>query len=630
MTRLRLYTLGAFQVILDGQALRGFASDKERALLAWLALKARDRPVRRETLMRLFWDGFTEETARHSLRNALYGLRKLLAPLDLLHTTRQTVQLDTAHPSFWCDALALEAAADDESASMEQVEKALALARGELLHGLELRDCPGFDAWLAGRRQHVAAQVARLEARRTRLAAAQASPPPGFLPRPATPFFGREQELKRLAQKLVNPGSSLVTILGEGGIGKTRLALALAEQVRAAFPGGVWFVPLANLSPGEGALGAMGSPAVLGERLASAIAARLALQLSPGALPADQIAQRLPSQRLLLVLDNFEHLHGAEPFLVDLLQAAPNLYLLVTSRRRLDLQAEYAFRLAGLPVPPQAAPGQPSLSLDALQSSSSVHLFAERADRRCGGFELDEHNQQAVAQICRLVEGMPLGIELAAALTDQYSCAEIASAVAATVDILASSMADLAPQHRSLRAVFETSWRLLAQPEQAALARCAVFRGGFSPEAAAVVAGASPKMLAGLADKSLLRQMDETRYDMHDLLRQLAAEKLLDEPGAREATAAQHCAWYARFLHARANDLFENPELMAAAWEETFNLKIAWLAAIDQRDAAALRQMARGMAQLLHSRGLFQQAVAQLAAAAAVLRAGLADTAEGR
>jgi tetratricopeptide (TPR) repeat protein len=224
---------------------------------------------------------------------------------------------------------------------------------------------------------------------------------------------------------------------------------------------------------------------------------------------------------------------------------------------------------------------------------------------------------------------MPLGIELAAALTDQYSCAEIASAVAATVDILASSMADLAPQHRSLRAVFEYSWRLLAQPEQAALARCAVFRGGFTVEAAAAVAGASPELLAGLADKSLLRQMDETRYDMHDLLRQLAAEKLLEEPGAREATAAQHRAWYARFLHARANNLLENPALMAAAWEENRNLRIAWLAAIDQRDAAALRQMARGIAQLLYSRGLFQQAVAQLAAAAAVLRAGLADAAEG-
>ncbi len=229
MPHLRLYTLGPFQALLDGQALRGFASDKERALLAWLALEARDRPVRRETLMRLFWDGFTDETARHSLRNALYSLRKLLAPLDLLHTTRQTVQLDTAHPSFWCDALALEAAADDESASMEQVQEALALARGELLHGLELRDCPGFDAWLAGRRQLLAAQIARLEARRTRLAAAQASPPPGFLPRLTTPFFGRDKELKRLAQKLVDPSSSLITVVGEGGIGKTRLALALAE-----------------------------------------------------------------------------------------------------------------------------------------------------------------------------------------------------------------------------------------------------------------------------------------------------------------------------------------------------------------------------------------------------------------
>jgi tetratricopeptide (TPR) repeat protein len=142
------------------------------------------------------------------------------------------------------------------------------------------------------------------------------------------------------------------------------------------------------------------------------------------------------------------------------------------------------------------------------------------------------------------------------------------------------------------------------------------------------VAGASPELLAGLVDKSLLRQVSEARYDMHDLLRQLAADKLLDEPGAREVTAAQHCAFYARFLYARANDLFENPELMAATWEETYNLKTAWLVAVRRRDAAALSQMARGMAHLWYSRGLFQQAVAQLAAAGAALRAGLADAAD--
>ncbi len=118
---IRLYVAGPFQTLLHDRPLRGFASDKERALLAWLALEARDRPVRRKVLAQLFWPGFTEETARHSLRNALFNLRKALAPLELLHTTRQTVQLDAAHAGFWCDALALEAVAADDTASLAQV-----------------------------------------------------------------------------------------------------------------------------------------------------------------------------------------------------------------------------------------------------------------------------------------------------------------------------------------------------------------------------------------------------------------------------------------------------------------------------------------------------------------------------
>lgn len=619
MAILQLQLLGPFRFQHDHSRARGFASDKERALLAYLALAGRDVPIQRQRLTEMFWNGFTEASARHSLRNALYNLRRVLAPLDLLHTTRQTVQFAGPSADFWCDVWQLDLTASDPLANAQQIQDALALVQGELLHGLELPDAPMFAAWLAERRQHLAAQVKLLEQRREQLRSA----PPGYLPRALTPFFGRERELSLLAAKLVNSAYGLLTLTGEGGIGKTRLALALAEQVRPAFPGGVWFIPLASLSPDDGALAATTSPASLSERLASAIAARLSLQLGPGALPAEQIAQRLPSQRLLLLLDNFEHLHGAEPLLVDLLQAAPNLCLLVTSRRRLNLQAEYAFRLTGLPTPPQTAPGQADISLSALRGFSSVHLFVERADRRCGGFELDEDNQEAVAQICRLVEGMPLAIDLAAGLSDRCTCAEIASAIAANVDALASSMADVAVQHRSLRAVFETSWQLLSKPEQAVLARCAIFRGGFTAEAAAAVADASPALLASLADQSLLRQVDETRYDMHELLRQLAAEKLLEDQDTHKATAAQHCAHYAGFLQVRANDLPENAELMQAAWQETYNLKTAWLTAVRQRDAAILRQMARGMVHLWYSRGLFQQGVVQLAEAAAVLRADL-------
>ncbi len=619
---LRLYTLGPFQALLDDQSLRSFATDKERALLVFLALAPKDRPIRRESLVKMFWDGFTIDTARHSLRNALYNLRKALAPLDLLHTTRQTVHLDVAHPEFWCDALLLEQAAAGQAASLQQVQEALALVQGELLRGLELPDCPAFAVWLAGRRRRLAAQVKLLKQRRDEQLSAAPAAPQGFLPRALTPFFGREQELALLTGKMADPACGLLTITGEGGIGKTRLALALAEQVGSAFPGGVWFVPLANLSPGDEGATALRQSLPIAERLATAIAARLAIQLRPAVSPFDQVVQRLAGQRLLLLLDNFEHLLGAEPLLIDLLQAAPNLCLLVTSRRRLNLQAEYAFRLGGLPAPP------PALSLETVQRYDSVQLFVERADRRRGGFVLDENNQEAVAWICRLVEGMPLGLELAAALTDQHRCNEIANAIAATVDTLAASMADLAPRHRSLRAVFEYSWQLLAPPEQAALARCAVFRGGFTPEAAAAVAGASPEVLASLADKSLLGPVAATRYDMHDLLRQLAADKLLDEPGAQERTARLHCAYYAQFLHAKEEALSDEPALMQEAAREIDNLTAAWQTAVRWLDLVALRQMARGITQLWYSQALFQQADVRFTEAVSVLRTALHDAAD--
>ena len=628
MTHLRLYMLGQFQALLDDRPLRGFASDKERALLAYLALAPQGRPLRRESLMEMFWEGFTTDTARHSLRNALYNLRKMLAPLGLLHATRQTVQLAVTHPDFWCDARLLEQVASDPSASLPQVQDALAHVHKDLLQGLDLRDCPAFVAWLAEQRLQLAAQVKRLEVKREYLSAALVASK-SFLPRSLTPFFGRERELALLAEKIVAPTCGLITLVGDGGIGKTRLALALAEQVRTAFPSGVWFVSLATVSPDNELSDKSNQSFPIAERLATAIATRLSLPLRPGASAVDQLVQRLAGQRLLLLLDNFEHLPGAEPVLVDLLQAAPSLCLLVTSRRRLGLQAECVFRLEGLPVPPiTIRAGQPSTALEDLQHYSSIQLFVERAERTQGGFALREPDWGAVARICQLTEGLPLGIELAAALTDQHSCTEIADAIAATVDTLASSMADLAPRHRSLRALFEYSWQLLTRHERASLARCSVFRGGFSPEAAAAVAGCSSQVLTSLVDKSRLRQDDATRYGMHELLRQLAVEKLMDEPDDPEATASKHCAYYAQFLHDRERDLADDPELMSEASQEYDNLMAAWQTAVRQRDFTALSQMARGLAQLWYSLGLFQQAGIRLAEAVAALRAELTCTAD--
>lgn len=626
MSPLHLYVLGPFQALLADQPLRSFASDKERALLSFLALSPQGRPIRRELLVKMFWDGFTEATARHSLRNALYNLRSALAPLDLLHTTRQAVQLTVADPAFWCDALLVEHVAADRDASYQQVQGALALVHGELLQGLELRDCPAFTTWLAERRQRLCAQVKLLAQRREQL---ELATPTGFLPRALTPFFGREQELALLAGKLAGPACGLLTITGEGGIGKTRLALALAEQVRPAFPGGVWFIPLANLGASDSARATAGESAAIAQRLATAIASRLSISLHPGSETLDQLTQRLAGQHVLLLLDSFEHLHGAEPLLVDLLRATPNLHLMVTSRRRLGLQAECVFRLDGLPTPPiTTGAGQPALSVEDLKGYAGVELFVERAERSCPGFVLDPSNQDAVAHICRLVEGLPLGIELAAALTEQHACDEIAAMVATNVDTLSSDMADLPQRQRSIRAVFEYSWQLLAQPERAALARCSVFRGGFDLNAAAAVADASPAALSNPLDRSLVRQTSTGRYTMHQLLRQLAAEKLLDEPNATELTNQRHCTYYAQIIHGLQNAPSDDPVAFEVVQAEIANLTAAWETAVRQVDLPALHQLAPALTQIRTAQGMTAQAGALYAKAVAALRAALQDTAD--
>ncbi|HSD85445.1 MAG TPA: BTAD domain-containing putative transcriptional regulator, partial [Anaerolineae bacterium] len=364
--------------------------------------------------------------------------------------------------------------------------------------------------------------------------------PPGNLPRQWTPFFGRAEELSRLQQRLSDPAYALITIVGPGGSGKTRLAVACAEQMMAQWPHGAWFVSLADITAEVG-------PA-LTQRVITALVEAFQLRLDGGTPPEQQLFNHLRHKQLLLILDNFEHVLDAAGIVLELLQAAPHLKVLVTSRERLNLQAEVVLRLIGLPVPAQVDDPQAA-------AYSSVQLFMERAQRSSGDFAFDETQVPGATRICQIVEGLPLAIELAAALAAARTCAEVAAHIERDLDSLSTSLRDVPARQRSLHAVVAYSWQLLTAAEQAVLNRLAVFRGGFGRDAAEPVAAATPAQLAAFIDKSLLRLRPDGRYAWHPFIQQYAHEQSALTPEEAATTGQRHAAYFAAVLERCAIDL---------------------------------------------------------------------------
>jgi predicted ATPase/transcriptional regulator with XRE-family HTH domain len=415
-------------------------------------------------------------------------------------------------------------------------------------------------------------------------------PLPARLPLPPTSFIGRAVEAVDVRRRLNQPSCRLLTILGPGGAGKTRLALQVAVEEQAAVPHAVAFVQLAQVTTADQAAGA--------------IATTLGCPLLATATVEESLLVFLHNRDLLLVLDNLEHVLHVTALLAAVLREAPGVQLLVTSRERLRVHGEQVFELRGLATPPDD-------SRAAIDQSDAVLLFLERARHSLPDFALTPHNRAAVAAICRLVDGMPLGIELAAAWVRALSPDEIAAEIARGLDFLALSDRDVDARHRSMRAVIDHSWVLLGPQEQRVLAQLAICRGGCTREAAEVVAGATLPVLAGLLDKSLLRRSASGRYEMHELVRQYVAERLAEDPSALARTRAQHCAYYSRWLTGRSSQVVSAQQDTVAAEiaVEIDNIRAAWQYGVEQRDIGVLQQMADGgMLWFYELRGWYHEA----------------------
>ncbi|MAT99808.1 MAG: hypothetical protein CL608_21925 [Anaerolineaceae bacterium] len=533
------------------------------------------------------------ETLRHAYLDALHQLMHLLEEAgDYRAAARygqRLLQSDPLDETAYVQLMRLHAFSGDRAGVRRLYETCVTTLRREL----DVEPGPATQAAYE--------QLLRLEAPAPSLelegrpAASQLRPLP--LPVPATTFIGREAELAHVAELLAEPTCRLLTIVGPGGIGKTRLALQTAEGHRPIFADGVTWVALTGMQTPD--------------HLATAIAEALNYRLRGSTNAELELIPLLAAKELLLVLDNFEHLLPAADFLTRLLSQTTAVKLLITSRQPLELQEEWRFDLGELALPD-------TLTAESLAQNSAVQLFVQSARRVSTAFTPTDNDFPIIVRICQQVDGMPLGIELAASWTRLLSCAEIAAEIEKDLDFLAVSLRNVPPRHRSLRAVFDHSWQMLTPDEQQILLRLSIFQGGFTREAAAQVAAANLPQLSALVDRSLVQRTAVGRYSLHNVIGQYAAERLQANAAAYTETSEHHSRYFLSWLAEQDAALrgAGQKEGLTAVATDLANIRTAWQWAVAQLQTELLLLAAFPLFYFFELRGLLAEGEAAFSLAA--------------
>lgn len=526
------------------------------------------------------WQFFERSSIQQTLSRALANLVERLS-LDgqyemAIPYGRQLVALDPLHEPAQRSLMRLFAQAGQQQAALRQYDVARSVLRQELGVDPSPETIALNQEIAEGRLTAVATDRRMPEPARRKAASTsdnKTSSVPNNLPVDVSPFVGRALELSRLTSFLEDESTKLTTLVGPGGIGKTRLALAAAAVQRTTnrFADGIYFVPLAPLA----------DPAIVLSSVAEAIKYPLQIDQRTG---LQQLVDYLGSRSMLLVLDNFEHLLIGESNpaieLVDaIIRRAPGVTILITSRERLNLYGEQQLLIGGLEVAANDVDNPDG-------TYAAAELFLQSARRLRPEYELETSDLFALGKICRLVEGMPLALELAATWLDTLSMAEIAAEIGKSLDFLATDLRNIPERHRSMQAVFQTTWQTLDATDQSTFAQLSVFRGGFTGDAARAIADATPAVLRRLVKRSLLRfSPDEQRYDIHELLRQFALEKLAAQT---QAARSRHAFYYAEFLRRQERALKgkEQREALRAIGRDSQNVREAFLWSSDNLQPA--------------------------------------------
>ena len=673
MTTLHIELLGGFRLRLDNTFIT-LKTRKAESVLAYLAFG--QRPFSREELATFFWPQSEPSQATANLRKLLSELRRDLAPYLLID--RQSVAIDP-DADLWLDVVEFSrlAAANDPSA----LATAVSLYHADFLTGFYLRDSYHFDEWATLERErhqqvmlrvlrqlvshhfhqgtyeealpYVARWLAlnplaetahrlamRLHARagRRNLALVQfrecqrileeelgVSPAPEtdqlhqrIREAPQQPFnfpyalpnlVGRQTESSQISRLLEDTAVRLVTLTGPGGIGKTSLALHAASRCLTDFHHGVYLISLENVTPGA-------NPQ---EALVTALAAAIQLPFTDKQTLQKQMLHYLASKELLLLLDNFEQFITAASFIKTLLAHAPGIKCLITSQLPLNLPQETTLPLSGLPYS-SSAPGESSNQLPALA------LFESSASQVVPRFALTTATIPHVRQICQLVDGLPLALELAARAVRAFSPAQIAQQLQLDPDFLTSRSRDLPDRHRSLRPLFNCTWALLSPAEQAAFANLAVFPASFTAEAAHAVAGVGAARLQKLAEKGLLRTGEANQHQMHNLLRHYGQEKLAQREDASQLQAS-YAHYYGRLLHELQPhlDSARQNEALQTIRQNLTHARHAWQWGLAQANVPLLAQIVPALCPYFVINGLYQEAADWLERTITCLEESLAN-----